>query len=74
MRSGLTNFLNHFKSAIMFGLNKDNAQGQVTELVEKLKSQAGLSDEQANKVIETIKEFVVDKYPMLSGAVNNLFK
>lgn len=58
----------------MFGLNKDNAQGQVTELVEKLKSQAGLSDEQANKVIETIKDFVVDKYPMLSGAVNNLFK
>jgi hypothetical protein len=58
----------------MFGLNKDNAQGQVTELVDKLKSQAGLSDEQANKVIETIKEFVVEKYPMLSGAVNNLFK
>jgi hypothetical protein len=58
----------------MFGFDKSNAQGQVTELVEKLKSQAGLSDEQANKVIETIKEFVVDKYPMLSGAVNNLFK
>ena len=58
----------------MFGLNKDNAQGQVTELVERLKSQAGLSDEQASQVIETIKSFVVDKYPMLSGAVNNLFK
>ena len=58
----------------MFGLNKDNAQGQVTELVEKLKSQAGLSDEQAQKVMETIKDFVVEKYPMLSGAVNNLFK
>ena len=57
----------------MFGLNKDNAQGQVTELVEKLKSQAGLNDEQAAKVIETIKDFVVDKYPMLSGAVNNIF-
>lgn len=57
----------------MFGLNKDNAQGQVTELIEKLKSQAGLNDEQANKVIETIKDFVVDKYPMLSGAVNNIF-
>lgn len=57
----------------MFGLNKDNAQGQVTELVEKLKSQAGLNDEQANKVIETIKNFVVEKYPMLSGAVNNIF-
>lgn len=57
----------------MFGLNKDNAPGQVTELVEKLKSQAGLTDDQANKVIETIKDFVVDKYPMLSGAVNNIF-
>lgn len=61
------------KSAVMFGLNKDNAQGQVTELIEKLKSQAGLSDEQASKVIDTIKNFVVDKYPMLSGAVNNIF-
>ena len=57
----------------MFGLNKDNAQGQVTELIDRLKSQAGLSDEQAVKVIETIKDFVVDKYPMLSGAVNNIF-
>jgi len=57
----------------MFGLNKDNAQGQVSELVEKLKSQAGLNDEQATKVIETIKNFVVDKYPMLSGVVNNIF-
>jgi hypothetical protein len=57
----------------MFGLNKDNAQGQVTELIERLKSSAGLNDEQANKVIETIKDFVVDKYPMLSGAVNNIF-
>jgi hypothetical protein len=57
----------------MFGLNKDNAQGQVTELIERLKSQAGLNDEQASKVIETIKDFVVDKYPMLSGAVNNIF-
>ena len=58
---------------IMFGLNKDNAQGQVTELVEKLKAEANLSDEQANKVIETIKNFVVDKYPMLGGAVNSMF-
>ena len=57
----------------MFG-NKENAQGQVTELVDRLKSQAGLSDDQAQKVIETIKNFVVEKYPMLSGAVNNIFK
>ena len=48
-------------------------QGQVGELVEKLKSEAGLSDEQAQKTLETIKNFVVDKYPMLGGAVNNIF-
>ncbi len=57
----------------MFGLNKDNAQDQVGELVDKLKSNVGLSDEQAQKVLETIKGFVVDKYPMLQGAVNNIF-
>ena len=57
----------------MFELNKDNAQGQVTELIERLKTEAGLNDEQAAKVIETMKNFVLDKYPMLSGAVNNIF-
>ena len=56
----------------MFGFNKDNAQGQVQELIEKLKSHAGLTDEQAQKVIETIKIFVGDKYPMLRGAVENM--
>ncbi len=57
----------------MFGLNKENAQGQVSELVERLKTGANLNDDQAQKVIETIKEFVVEKYPMLSGAVNSMF-
>lgn len=42
-------------------------------MIEKLKTQAGLSDEQAQKVIDTIKNFVSDKYPMLSGAVDNMF-
>jgi len=58
----------------MFGFDRENAQGQVSELVERLKSQAGLNDEQANKVLDTLKEFIVEKYPMLSGAVNGLFK
>jgi len=57
----------------MFGLNKDNVQGQVSELTERLKSGANLNDEQAEKVIDTIKAFVVEKYPMLSGAVNSMF-
>ena len=43
------------------------------ELIEKLKSEAGLTDEQAKKAIETIKNFVVDKFPMLEGAIGNLF-
>ena len=43
------------------------------ELVEKLKSEAGLTDEQAKKAIETIKNYVVDKFPMLEGAVGGLF-
>ena len=56
----------------MFG-NKENAQGQVNELTERLKAQAGLTDEQAQKVLETLKEFVVEKYPMLQGAVSSMF-
>jgi nucleoid DNA-binding protein len=43
------------------------------ELIEKLKSEAGLNDDQAKKAIETIKNFVVEKFPMLEGAVSNLF-
>ena len=57
----------------MFGFNKDKGQEQVGELVDRLKAEAGLSDEQAMKVLETIKTFVVEKYPMLQGAVNDVF-
>lgn len=56
----------------MFGFNKGNSQEQFVELVEKLKAEAGLNDEQANKVLSTIKDFVVEKYPMLQGAINNV--
>ena len=56
----------------MFGMNKENAQGQVNELTERLKSEAGLTDEQAQKVLETLKGFIVEKYPMLQGAVGSL--
>ena len=43
------------------------------ELVEKLKVEAGLTDEQAKQAIATIKNFVVEKFPMLEGAVSNIF-
>jgi hypothetical protein len=43
------------------------------ELIEKLKNEVGLTDDQAKKAIETIKNFVVDKFPMLEGAIGSLF-
>jgi len=43
------------------------------ELIEKLKNEVGLTDDQARKAIETIKNFVVDKFPMLEGAIGSLF-
>ena len=57
----------------MLGANKENAANQVNELVDRLKSQVGLSDDQATQVVNTIKNFVVEKYPMLQGAVGNIF-
>jgi hypothetical protein len=57
----------------MFGMDKDKAQGQVSELTERIKSEVGLTEEQANSVLETIKNFVVEKYPMLQGAVGSMF-
>lgn len=57
----------------MFGMNKGKAEGQVNELVDRLKEKVGLSDDQASQVIETLKDFVVEKYPMLQGAVENIF-
>ena len=43
------------------------------ELIEKLKTEAGLSDEQAQQALTTIKNYVVEKFPMLEGAVGSLF-
>lgn len=43
------------------------------ELVEKLQSEAGLTEAQALQAIATMKQFVVDKFPMLESAANKLF-
>ena len=42
------------------------------ELIEKLTTKVGISEEQAAKVLDTIKEFVKEKFPMMAGAVDNL--
>ena len=56
-----------------FQLFKPVKQFTMEELIEKLKANAGLTDDQAKKAIETIKNYVVEKFPMLEGAVGNLF-
>jgi hypothetical protein len=43
------------------------------ELINRLTEKAGISAEQANKAIDTIKDFVKEKFPMMAGAVDNLF-
>ncbi len=45
----------------------------MNELIEKLKVEANLTDEQAQKAIATIAAFVKEKFPMLGGAVDNIF-
>jgi hypothetical protein len=46
----------------------------MNELIENLKIKAGLTEEQAIKSLEAIKDFVKEKFPMLGGAVDNIFK
>lgn len=43
------------------------------ELIEKIKTEAGITEEQAKKAINAVKTFVVEKYPMLENAINSLF-
>lgn len=43
------------------------------ELIDRLKETAGITDEQAAKALEAIKDFVKEKFPMLGGAVDNMF-
>ncbi len=43
------------------------------DLIDKLKAEAGLTDEQAKQAITTVKNYVIEKFPMLEGAANNLF-
>ena len=44
------------------------------ELIDRLVKEANVTPEQANPSIETIAAFVKEKFPMLGGAVNQIFK
>jgi nucleoid DNA-binding protein len=42
------------------------------ELIEQLQQKAGLTREQAINAIQAIKDFVVEKFPMMEGMVSKL--
>lgn len=43
------------------------------DLLEKLKANHGLSTEQSQGILNTIKDFIKEKFPMVAGAIDNLF-
>lgn len=43
------------------------------ELIDKLTREAGITPEQATKAIQSIAGFVKEKFPMLGGAVDQIF-
>ena len=45
----------------------------MNELITGLTEKAGITAEQAHKAIDHIKDYVKEKFPMMAGAVDNLF-
>ena len=45
----------------------------MTDLIEKLKLSVGITDEQAIKAIEVIKDYTKENFPMFAGAIENVF-
>ncbi|MEO7960539.1 MAG: hypothetical protein ABIR19_03270, partial [Ginsengibacter sp.] len=44
------------------------------ELIKKLQNTHGLSSEQSHGILTTITDFIKEKFPMVSGAIDNLFQ
>lgn len=45
----------------------------MNEIVERLMKEADLTPEQAHKALETIVNYVKEKFPMIGGAVDQMF-
>jgi hypothetical protein len=43
------------------------------ELITLVTNKAGITEEQAVKAVAAIKDYVKEKFPMMSGAVDSLF-
>jgi polyhydroxyalkanoate synthesis regulator phasin len=46
----------------------------MNEIIERLVKEANITPEQAVKTIESLSNYIKEKFPMLGGAVDNLFK
>ena len=46
----------------------------MNELIEKLQNVHGLSAEQSHGILNTITGYIKEKFPMVSGAIDNLFQ
>ena len=53
--------------------NKFIKTENMKEIVDKLVEKSGITEEQAHKALETIKDYVKEKFPMMAGAVDKLF-
>ncbi len=43
------------------------------ELIQKLQNQHGLSAEQSTGILSTVTGFIKEKFPMMQGAIDNMF-
>ena len=43
------------------------------ELIDKLKTEAGLTDKQAWQAVNIVKDFAKSKFPMFGGAIEKAF-
>lgn len=43
------------------------------KLIERLRANHDLSEEQARGIINTVTEYLIERFPMISGAVDNFF-
>jgi hypothetical protein len=44
------------------------------DLIDKIKQQASINDEQAMQALTAVKDYVKEKFPMMAGAVDKLFE
>ena len=43
------------------------------ELIQKLQDDHGLEPQQAHGILNTVKEFIKEKFPMVGSAIDNMF-